>query len=83
MLQPNLLALPGSLSQELIQLIDDLQTGRYERDPSLGDLPIQNYCSKLKVMPLNSFLGNNFPQSNSTTGYAGRIHREGPSSTRR
>ncbi len=36
-LQPNLLRLPGSLTQELIQLIDDLRAGHYESDPSLGD----------------------------------------------
>ena len=35
MLQPKLLLLPGSLTQELAQLIADLQAGRYERDPSL------------------------------------------------
>lgn len=56
MLQPNLLSLPGSLTQELIQLISDLQAGRYERDPSLGNVAIRNYYNRLQVTLLDSFL---------------------------
>jgi hypothetical protein len=33
MLQPKLLRLPGSLTQEFIQLASDLRAGRYESDP--------------------------------------------------
>ena len=56
MLQPKLLRLPGSLTQELIQLIADLQAGRYERDPTIGELAIRHYYSRLKVTLLDSFL---------------------------
>jgi hypothetical protein len=55
MLQPKLLPLPGSLTQELIQLIGDLQAEHYERDPSLGYLAIRNYYSRFKVSLLDSF----------------------------
>jgi hypothetical protein len=56
MLQPKLLSLPGSLTQDLVQLTGDLRAGRYERDPSLGDLAIPNYYSRLRGTLLDSFL---------------------------
>jgi hypothetical protein len=47
MLQPKLLCLPGSLTQQLIQLVGDLRAGRYECDPSQGARAIGNYYSNL------------------------------------
>jgi hypothetical protein len=53
-LQPKLLRLPGSLTQELIQLVGDLRSGHYENDPSRGQSAIRNYYTGLRSALLDS-----------------------------
>jgi hypothetical protein len=54
MLQPRLLRLPGSLTQEFIQLINDLEAGRYDHDPFQGDAAIRKYYGILQVALLDA-----------------------------
>jgi hypothetical protein len=54
MLQPKRLRLPGSLTQDLIQLIGDLRSVHYEDDPSRGHSAIRHYYSRLSSTLLDS-----------------------------
>ena len=47
-LQPKLLRLPGSLIQELVQLLNDLKAGHYDEDPSEGSAAVRKYYGNLQ-----------------------------------
>lgn len=53
-LDPQHLRLPGSLTQQFIQLIGDLRSGHYDSDPSRGHSAIRSYYSSLNSTLLDS-----------------------------